>query len=304
MSATPRELPIAVFDSGVGGLTVLHECSCRFRTRTSSTSATPRASRTATSRRSELRSFARELAEHLLERGAKLLVVACNSATAAALPLRQERLCRHRRRRGRRGRARRPARGGGDTQRPRRADRHAGHRRERRLRRGARRGDPQAPSSSTPSPAAELAPLIQEGGRGRRARGRAACDGLCRAAAGGGRGHRDPRLHPLPAGRAVLQRALGRGVSIVTLRRGDRREVESHAAGRAALSTATRTGAAHYRFLATGDPEEFRRSARASCSCRIGEVEQVDAAPRGGAGMSGARVTQRRALAGRAARRS
>ena len=26
MTPEPRELPIAVFDSGVGGLTVLHEC--------------------------------------------------------------------------------------------------------------------------------------------------------------------------------------------------------------------------------------------------------------------------------------
>ena len=60
--------------------------SCRFRTRTSSTSATPRASRTATARRRSCCAFARELAGILLERGAKLLVVACNSATAAALP--------------------------------------------------------------------------------------------------------------------------------------------------------------------------------------------------------------------------
>ena len=60
--------------------------------RTSSTWATRRASRTATAPRSELRSFADELAGILLERGAKLLVVACNSATAAALPALRERL--------------------------------------------------------------------------------------------------------------------------------------------------------------------------------------------------------------------
>ena len=60
--------------------------------RTSSTSGTPPASPTATARRSELLEFARELAGHLIDRGAKLLVVACNSATAAALPALAEEL--------------------------------------------------------------------------------------------------------------------------------------------------------------------------------------------------------------------
>ena len=40
----------------------------------------------------ELRAFALEVAEELVARGIKLLVVACNSATAAALPALQERL--------------------------------------------------------------------------------------------------------------------------------------------------------------------------------------------------------------------
>ena len=40
----------------------------------------------------ELLGFARELADILLDRGAKLLVVACNSATAAALPALREEL--------------------------------------------------------------------------------------------------------------------------------------------------------------------------------------------------------------------
>ena len=76
----------------------------------------------------ELLGFARELAGILLERGAKLLVVACNSATAAALPALREEL---------EGRvpvvgvvtARVAARRGGHRQRPRGPDRHAGHRR-------------------------------------------------------------------------------------------------------------------------------------------------------------------------------
>ena len=61
-------------------------CSSRCRTRTSSTSATPRAFPTASGRQDELERFALEIAEELLARRAKLLVVACNSATAAALP--------------------------------------------------------------------------------------------------------------------------------------------------------------------------------------------------------------------------
>ena len=60
-------------------------CSCRCRPRTTCTSATRRASRTATARRTNCGRSAIEIADHLLDAGAKLLVVACNSASAAAL---------------------------------------------------------------------------------------------------------------------------------------------------------------------------------------------------------------------------
>jgi glutamate racemase len=77
--------PIGVFDSGVGGLTVLHELlvalpeedflylgdSARF----------PYGDRSA----AELRAFSRQIADVLLERGVKLIVVACNSATSSAI---------------------------------------------------------------------------------------------------------------------------------------------------------------------------------------------------------------------------
>jgi glutamate racemase len=77
--------PIGVFDSGVGGLTVLHELlvalpqedflylgdSARF----------PYGDRAP----AELRAFSRQIADVLLGRGAKLIVVACNSATSSAL---------------------------------------------------------------------------------------------------------------------------------------------------------------------------------------------------------------------------
>ena len=58
------------------------------RTRTSSTSATPRptGSRTGPSPPATIRRFAHEIATHLAELDTKLVVVACNAATSAALP--------------------------------------------------------------------------------------------------------------------------------------------------------------------------------------------------------------------------
>src|SRR5246127_3387270 len=81
----PAELPVAVFDSGVGGLTVLHELLVSLPTEDyvylGDTARFPYGDRT----QRELRAFAIEIAEHLLELGAKLLVVACNAASSAAL---------------------------------------------------------------------------------------------------------------------------------------------------------------------------------------------------------------------------
>lgn len=82
----PRARPIAVFDSGVGGLTVLHELLVRLPREDflylGDTARFPYGLRPA----GEIERFAGEIAEELLRRAAKLLVVACNSATAAALP--------------------------------------------------------------------------------------------------------------------------------------------------------------------------------------------------------------------------
>jgi glutamate racemase len=82
-SEISAELPIAVFDSGVGGLTVLHEClvslpeedyvylgdDARFPYGARSTE--------------ELRGHVEQVTRFLLGRGAKLLVIACNSAASA-----------------------------------------------------------------------------------------------------------------------------------------------------------------------------------------------------------------------------
>lgn len=81
---------MAVFDSGVGGLTVLHELLVRLPHEDyvylGDTARFPYGERS----QDELRSFALEIADLLLDRGAKLLVAACNSATAAALGALQE----------------------------------------------------------------------------------------------------------------------------------------------------------------------------------------------------------------------
>jgi glutamate racemase len=87
-----RQRPIGIFDSGVGGLTVFraiaralpHEPliylgdSARVPYGTKSPQIVTR--------------YAIEAANHLLTRGIKMLVVACNTATAAALPLLREKL--------------------------------------------------------------------------------------------------------------------------------------------------------------------------------------------------------------------
>jgi glutamate racemase len=84
MSASPEQ-PVAVFDSGVGGLTVLHELLVSLPTEDylylGDTARFPYGDRT----QEELQTFALQIADHLLASGAKLLVVACNAASSAAL---------------------------------------------------------------------------------------------------------------------------------------------------------------------------------------------------------------------------
>jgi glutamate racemase len=86
--------PVAVFDSGVGGLTVLHELLVSLPTEDylylGDTARFPYGTRS----QEELQRFAVEIAGHLLDCGAKLLVVACNAASAAALGAIEEHLSR------------------------------------------------------------------------------------------------------------------------------------------------------------------------------------------------------------------
>jgi glutamate racemase len=91
-SSDPRARPIAVFDSGVGGLTVLHELLVQLPHEDfvylGDTARFPYGERTP----EELTRFSAEIAEELLHRRTKLLVIACNSATAAALPSLRKRM--------------------------------------------------------------------------------------------------------------------------------------------------------------------------------------------------------------------
>jgi len=84
--------PVGVFDSGVGGLTVLHECLVTMPHEDfvylGDHARLPYGPRPL----DEVRRFAREIAAYLERQGVKLLLVACNTATSAALPQLQEEL--------------------------------------------------------------------------------------------------------------------------------------------------------------------------------------------------------------------
>ena len=84
--------PVGVFDSGTGGLTVLHECLVTMPHEDflylGDLARLPYGPRPLP----EIRRFAGEIAGYLEGQGVKLIVAACNAATSAALPELQERL--------------------------------------------------------------------------------------------------------------------------------------------------------------------------------------------------------------------
>ena len=84
--------PIGVFDSGMGGLTVLHECLVTLPHEDfvylGDAARLPYGPRPLP----EVARFAHEIAGYLEGQGVKLILVACNSATSAALPELQEAL--------------------------------------------------------------------------------------------------------------------------------------------------------------------------------------------------------------------
>lgn len=90
-AAPDRAAPIGVFDSGVGGLTVLAALRARLPTEhfvyLGDTARLPYGTKSGET----VVRYALQASEALVERGIKALVVACNTATAAALPPLRER---------------------------------------------------------------------------------------------------------------------------------------------------------------------------------------------------------------------
>jgi len=266
------DLPIGMFDSGVGGLTVLHEClvslpgedfiylgdSAHFPYGTKSPG--------------ELRQRTGVIAGHLLDRGVKLLVVACNSATAAA---------------------------GGEL-------RRMGHERgipvltvvtpeaeiAAAITGGRRIGVLATPATVTSGayrqalaaldpeldvievPAPDLAPIIQEGTSFDEAvmdTVRAYCRPL-----------RDAEIDTLilgcthyPLVAPMLQRMLGRDVALVTAGHAIAAAIQRELAGRGSLRGPGREG--DYRFLVTGGPEAFTEAGTRFLQLPLaGRVEHIE----------------------------
>jgi glutamate racemase len=275
-ASDPRDRPIAVFDSGVGGLTVLHELlvslpqedfvylgdSARF----------PYGERT----RDELEAFGMDIAEELVARRAKLLVVACNSMTAAALPALQRRML--------------ETTLGVDVigvVRPETAQAVAVTRTGRlgllatratvasgSYERAVAAVDPHVTLTAVACP--ELAPLIQDPPGGEvfthalEEVVRAYCAPLV-----------DARVDTVilgcthyPLVRPMIQRMLGRDVAIVTSGAALARQAE-HALRTRDLA-AHRLGEGTYSFLCTGDVESFRALGTRFLQMPLTEVEHVD----------------------------
>ncbi len=270
MQARPASLPIAMFDSGVGGLTVLHECLVSLPNEDfvylGDTARFPYGNREA----DELRAFALELAELLVDEGAKLMVVACNSATAAALPLLREelagrigvvavvepeaRLAAAATQSGRVGLLATPATVASGAY-------------EQALRAAA----PDATLHAVACP--KLAPMIQAGEHFDQDLVDAV-EGYCAPLKAAGVDAVILGCTHYPLVRPILQRALGRGVTIVSSGEAIAEAVQKELREGPGESDPDRRGS--YRFLCTGDPEAFRAVGTRFLQMPLGEVRQVE----------------------------
>lgn len=268
-----REQPVAVFDSGVGGLTVLHELLVSLPTEDylylGDTARFPYGDRS----QEELQRFAIEIAGRLLDAGAKLLVVACNASSSAALGALDAHLARSGRaidvigvvapatqlavagsRSGRIGLLATPATVASGA-----------------YARAVSAADPHVQLVSVACP--DLAPIIQ-GGFAFDARVvetvREYCAPLRAAEVDTvvlGCTH-----YPLVA--PMLQRILGRGVTLVSSGAGVARSAERALASRGLLNP--RSGEGEYRFLCTGDVESFCALGTRFLQMPLGEVVHVE----------------------------
>lgn len=83
--------PIGFFDSGIGGLTVLREVQARLPAESTIYIGDSARHPYGTRSDAEVRTFAEELSDELVARGVKVIIVACNTATAIALEHLRER---------------------------------------------------------------------------------------------------------------------------------------------------------------------------------------------------------------------
>jgi glutamate racemase len=267
--ARDKTLPIAMFDSGVGGLTVLHECLVSLPHEDfvylGDTARFPYGNRAA----DELKGFALELAGLLLEDGAKLLVVACNSATAAALPaLRSEldgrvgvvavvepesRLAAQTTRNGRVGLLATPAT----------VDSGA-------YARALADAAPEATLTAVACP--DLAPMIQAGEEFDQ-RLVDCVEAYCEPLRRDGVDTVILGCTHYPLVRPILQRALGRGVSIVSSGQAIADAVHQELVAEGIENDENRRG--RYSFMCTGDPQAFRAVGTRFLQMPLGRVRQV-----------------------------
>jgi glutamate racemase len=262
--------PVGVFDSGVGGLTVLHECLVTMPHEDfvylGDHARLPYGPRT----RDEVRRFAREIGLYLERLGVKMVVVACNTATSVALPDLQ-----------------------GELEVPVVSvivpEAHAAVQATRNRRIGllateltvasgryeslVRTLDAGARLTSVPCP--RLVPLIESGDT--------FSDDVVAAVREYAAPLRDDGCDTVILGcthypllRPVFQRAFGRDVTLVFSADETAREVAETLARKGFENDSGREGA--YRFLTTGDPELFRALGERFLQLPLGTVEHVGVA--------------------------
>jgi glutamate racemase len=259
--------PVGVFDSGVGGLTVLHECLVTMPHEDflylGDHARLPYGPRPL----DEVSRFAREIAAYLEGQGVKLLLVACNTATSAALPQLQEELAV-------------PVVGVITP------EAHAAVQATRNRRIGllatqatvdARRyarlvGDLDAGVELVAVPCPRLVPLIESD------------DPFAAETTAAVREYVAPLKYAgvdtvilgcthYPLIRPIFQRVFGRGVTLVFSAEETAREVAETLARKGIENAEGREGS--YRFLTTGDPALFRELGERFLQLPLGEVQRV-----------------------------
>jgi len=259
--------PLGVFDSGVGGLTVLHECLVTMPHEDfvylGDHARLPYGPRPL----ADVREFAREIGSFLETQNVKLIVVACNTASAAALPRLQEELTV-------------PVIG---VLTP---EAHAAVQATRNRRIGllATQGTVDsgryaelvraldAGASFHPVACPRLVPLIESD------------DPYAEETERAVREYAEPLKEAgvdtvilgcthYPLIRPIFQRVFGRDVTLVFSAEETAREVSETLARKGIENDPARDGV--YRFLSTGDPETFRELGRRFLQFPIGEVEHV-----------------------------